>query len=626
MNWTNPWPILGIAPTRDQTAIRRAYAARLKVTNPEDDAEGFQALRAAYDNARRIAEHMHDDEDADLEDPYDDEEARADEDADAAFAASRPVGPSPEAEAPLPDFGPSAGLEPTGAERPWGAAREATEHVTRGELDALNADLARLAEIIHAATVDRDAARQALRAVLVSPALDSMDIREQAEHRIGTLILNGGLGAAVLIDPSSQAFGWDTERVGARSPLGHAVQARRDDLTYLLTIQSPGSELHGVWKALSEKPTGLRLVWNRLTVGLPGQVRRVLETVYQQHRSLIDAFDPDALAWWQKRLEGAWFGPLMVWTTVVAPLFLTPILVGADLFGKDKGGAFAIAYPTLLGSVLALLGGLLGVLRLQGLWREQREYQATRWETLGWAPLALAGLAGAALAPAAGPFFAVAGAVALVWSMVTATTYQATRMVETTWSFPASWFPYIQIPFTAPVWLLRTFGLLALYIFLIWSLEAPLAGAWSALALPVTAAGLAFVAGHERLQDEWRELDGRIKLGVLVAALVAVAALPFGLWAASPGVELAPLGIAAVTMIVLGERVLSLGAPPSVARDQLYHLGWLPAVVAAVLADEGARHGNAALLFLGIWLLAGAAAGLLAELRRVRWEQAPAYA
>lgn len=620
MNWTNPWPILGIAPTRDQTAIRRAYAARLKVTNPEDDAEGFQALRAAYENARRMAEHMRDDEDEDLDDAYEDE------DVDAGFAASQPVGPPPEAEAPLPDFGPSAGLEPAGAERPWGAAREATEYVTRDELDALNADLARLAEVIQAATVDRDAARQALRAVLASPALDSMDIREQAEHRIGTLILNGGLGAAVLIDPSSQAFGWDTERVGARSPLGHAVQARRDDLTYLLTIQSPGSELHGAWKALSEKPTGLRLLWNRLTVGLPGQVRRVLESIYQQHRSVIDAFDPDALAWWQKRLEGAWFGPLMAWTTVVAPLFLTPILVGYDLFGEDKRGAFAIAYPTLLGSVLALLGSLLGVLRLQGLWREQREYQATRWETLGWAPLALAGLAGAALAPGAGAFFAVAGVVALVWAMVTATTYQATRMVETVWSFPASWFPYLQVPFTAPVWLLRTFGLLTVYLFLMSLRETSPHPAWAALALPTTAAAMAFVAGHERLQDEWRELDGRIKLGVLVGALLVIAALPYGLWATAPDVSLAPLGFVPVVAIVLGERVLSLGSPPSVWRDQLYHLGWLPAGFIAIMADETARQGNAALLFLGIWLLAGAAAGILAELRRVRWERAPAYA
>ncbi len=51
----SPWQELGIAPTSEAGAIRKAYAARLKVTRPDEDPAGFARLRAAYEAALRLA-------------------------------------------------------------------------------------------------------------------------------------------------------------------------------------------------------------------------------------------------------------------------------------------------------------------------------------------------------------------------------------------------------------------------------------------------------------------------------------------------------------------------------------------------------------------------------------------
>ena len=50
------WFVLGIEPTKDKKAITAAYRNQLRNTNPEDKPEEFKALRAAYEEALRLAD------------------------------------------------------------------------------------------------------------------------------------------------------------------------------------------------------------------------------------------------------------------------------------------------------------------------------------------------------------------------------------------------------------------------------------------------------------------------------------------------------------------------------------------------------------------------------------------
>lgn len=51
------WETLGIQATSNIKDIKRAYAGQLKITNPEENPEAFQALRSAYERALIYAEN-----------------------------------------------------------------------------------------------------------------------------------------------------------------------------------------------------------------------------------------------------------------------------------------------------------------------------------------------------------------------------------------------------------------------------------------------------------------------------------------------------------------------------------------------------------------------------------------
>lgn len=54
----NTWGVLGIEPTEDVSVIKKAYAKKLKLFHPEEDPQGFQRLREAYESALQYSKWM----------------------------------------------------------------------------------------------------------------------------------------------------------------------------------------------------------------------------------------------------------------------------------------------------------------------------------------------------------------------------------------------------------------------------------------------------------------------------------------------------------------------------------------------------------------------------------------
>ncbi|WP_456021453.1 J domain-containing protein [Pseudomonas protegens] len=61
------WTVLGLTADADTRSIKRQYAALLKQTRPDEDAEGFQRLRDAYEQALNYKEWTQANEDTDSE-------------------------------------------------------------------------------------------------------------------------------------------------------------------------------------------------------------------------------------------------------------------------------------------------------------------------------------------------------------------------------------------------------------------------------------------------------------------------------------------------------------------------------------------------------------------------------
>jgi len=192
-----PWDVLGIEPTGDTREIRRAYARKLKLIQPEDDPEGFQALRNAYEWALHLA-----------------------------VAGDLAAGSGNEPEA-----------EPVAVSEAEPAPAPDPEPRTQVDADALQLEqaLRTLASLLHdPGELDVSRAMQQMQMATAPDLMARLDLLHHAEHAVGYLLATTIPRSDTLLPEADRVFEWDKRRAERDLPdVAQAVLARLDDLAML---------------------------------------------------------------------------------------------------------------------------------------------------------------------------------------------------------------------------------------------------------------------------------------------------------------------------------------------------------------------------------------------------------
>lgn len=513
------WEVLDLAPVRDRDAIRRAYARRLKVTSPEDDAEGFRALREAYEQALASL-----DCDWAWDDATDDDERGGQ------------GGPTPEAFVEISELLtmiPGARL--VDAEPSYRPTRLDGHDAHEGLL----ADLERLV----ADPGDEESARleAALAAIVASPAMEELVVAVHTEQRIAHLIADNAPRSDGLVRPAINRFRWNRDRIGLQGGgVIEAVLDRDADIIFRTGLLRSEGQRRTAFLTLT-RPLDQGPAWHeRFWPGFDSVMRDLLAEINERRPSLRADLNFETLTAWEERLDKPRLSSMSLFVIALAPL--APALFGLMTNLSTAVGVYMIGAASCLA---AFSLWIFGVAPLRRRWRETWEWRAPMWVRAGWAPASLALLALAVFVPG-GPWttlgIGLCAALVASWAILTCEV-----QLETTGE---AWPAPLQI--AANQGALVVFWI-ALSLFHPGATTTPLivafAGAAIASAVGISTLPLIWFQGFHRV--------ARIALTLLLIAGAAGAAWLAFRSAQSP--ELAVFAVAATTLVVMGQRAPSGG-------------------------------------------------------------------
>lgn len=357
MSPSTAWQLLGIEATADSKAIRRAYAARLRAIDPDQDRDGFAALRDARDQALMLASG----EVADAPSPgimIDGMEVivpspdvaftaplLTTDDSASASLSIEPV--EPDADWRMPPIAPDCRIAADAGDAialplPDGADALIVPTVTRAEVQ----DLSRADHALHALLYpDPDAQSQdrplhpadivngttLIKRIHAEAQQGAIDLHARVDDWLANILAGSWPRAQPLLAPAARLFGWDAlEGQIDAPPAVDFINRRLASDRFAQQVQQKGHPLHRAWQQLA-KPTRPGQSWALWWQG--AKVDELITTIRRDYPELEQRLDWHRIALREERtgLAIASFGGRILFGVVLLQL------LGAMARCQDNG-------------------------------------------------------------------------------------------------------------------------------------------------------------------------------------------------------------------------------------------------------------------------------------------------
>jgi hypothetical protein len=295
-----PWSRLGIDPTSDKAAIRKAYADVLRAINPDEDIAGFADLRRARGQALWLAGQADGGEDegdlyglGTLDDDEDDDDSLLWGGDDARWdTAPAAAAPAPGAFDTAPGPGPASELTEA-QQRAQAAWNQMLDVLYPGGEPSDDA-------VTHEELDDGLAALGTLIARAVEADLEEHDALDGA---LAELFARTWPRSAPFVEPADAAFHWIGESGTLdERPALRFLNDRLKGMRFHDKVQRPDHPLHKAWAELSRP--GKAGVLDRLRVKRL-DVHKLLLGIRERYPELEAFLDPQRVASWEGQGAGS---------------------------------------------------------------------------------------------------------------------------------------------------------------------------------------------------------------------------------------------------------------------------------------------------------------------------------